>query len=273
MKNIIVLIAFLFYGCSNPSNGDDTVGPEGPQGPQGMQGSTGPAGPQGPKGDKGDTGAQGLQGPPGSKGDKGDTGSDGAPGSQGLQGIQGLQGQQGIQGPKGDPGSQGTQGIQGTTGAPGPAGPPGFSPRVLANDGQELGFPIPWRGSNGVAEMAILMHRDNASGTFPEGWVMPEIPPAVIYYSGGSCAGTPMVKPANVASYGPVLYSNYLFWVQGYSVIYKKVGTSVSTSSLSNRTSGICTAASTATQTFEALVDSGYTLQLENTKPWSAAAQ
>lgn len=121
--------------------------------------------------------------------------------------------------------------------------------------------------------MAILMHRDNAAASFPEGWVMTETPPATIYYSGGSCTGTPMVRPANVASYGPVLYQNYLFWVPGFSIIYKKVGTSVSSPALSHRSNGVCTNASTAQQTFEALTDSGFTLQLENTKPWTAVAQ
>jgi hypothetical protein len=273
MKLVIGLIAFLF-ACSQPTadggNGSDgpqgLTGPQGPVGPQGPAGMQGPAGPQGAKGDKGDPG---TAGPAGSTGPQGPQGPQGTTGPMGPQGFSGTNGSTGPQGPQGPAGATGPQGATGPSGA---AGVPGLSIRVIDRDGQELGFPIPWRGSNGITESAILMHRDNPPASFPEGWVMPEVPPATIYYTGLGCIGTAMAKPAAAASYGPVLYSNYLYWVPGYSIIYKKVG-SISAPGSSLRNNGICVNASTTQQTFDVLADSGFTLQLENTKPWTAAAQ
>lgn len=281
MKSIIVLIALAVSGCSwgqadDTTSVDGTVGPQGPQGEKGEKGDRGDTGPQGPQGIPGTStgivGPQGPQGPQGIQGPQGPKGDTGATGLQGPQGVPGMQGPQGIPGVNGTNGVNGAPGATGPQGPQGPAGTSSFSIHVLDKDGNELGLPIPWRGSNGVAETAILMHRDNPSATFPEGWVIPEVSPGTIYYSGGNCTGTPMAKTAVAASYGPVLYTNYLYWVPGFAIMYKKVG-SASSPALSLRNGGICTNANTVQQTFDVLADSGFTLQIETTKPWTVVAQ
>ncbi len=273
MKSIIVLVALVVAGCTGQAP-DGDVGAEGPPGPQGEKGEKGDkgdkgdVGPQGPAGSNtGTQGPQGPQGPQGLKGDKGDTGAQGPMGPQGLPGTPGTNG---TNGSNGAPGAQGPQGPQGPQGAQGPAGVGGLSVRVLDKNGNELGFPIPWRGGNGAAEMAILLHRDNPAATFPEGWVISETSPGPIYYSGPDCTGTPMFRMT--ASYGPVLYTNFLYWVPGYNALYKKVG-SASSPSLSNRSGGVCSNGNTAQQTFEVLELTSFSLQLENSKPWTAVAQ
>ena len=185
--------------------------------------------------------------------------------------MTGPQGPQGFTGAKGDQGIQGPAGPVGAVGPAGPAGAPGMSLRVLDRNGEQLGFPVPWRGNGAVSEMAILMHRDNPDAQFPQGWIMPETSPGTIYYSGSGCIGTALA-PAAGQGYGPVLFDNFLYWVPGFQIIYKKTGT-VAASASSYRTNGICTNGFVSSRTWSVLEDSGFRLQLENTKPWTLVVE
>lgn len=263
---MVVVLALSFFGCSSPSSGEGTgehihEGVPGPVGPQG------PAGVQGPKGDKGDQGLPGTQGPQGIQGPKGDSGLQGTPGVQGPQGPVGAQGAIGPQGPQG---IQGVPGPLGPRGAIGLQGLPGPSMRIMDNEAFFLGYPIPWRSSTGVSEMAVFIAAEHRDNTFPEAWIMPENPPADIHYVGMNCTGTPMSKPFTVAP----LFDNFLYWVPNHQILYRKTGSlSSSVGSTRSRTTGACTNGVMATQIFDQLEDSSLRAQFENTKPWTLVLQ
>lgn len=114
------------------------------------------------------------------------------------------------------------------------------------------------------------MNTDSPATTFPQGWVMPELSPADIYYVGQNCTGTPMAKPFTSMA----LFSNFLYWVPSHLVLYKKVGSMMSSAGSSrSKTTGSCTNALTSMQTFDQLEDSTFRMQFENTKPWTVAIQ
>lgn len=269
MRFAIVTVLFL-AGCGFKPDGDQKcdatcVGEVGPQGPTGEQGPQGPAGPQGPVGPTGPQGPQGIQGLPGPQGPAGAVGAQGPAGQQGATGPQGIPGAPGAAGPQGP---VGPQGIQGPAGPQGPAGLPGGSTKVFSVTGEELGFAIPWRTLTGGMDVALFAHQDTPAADFPQGWIIPPEPFDFIHYTGPGCTGLPLY--AQSTNYANLRYSNYLFYVKNYSVLYKKaVNQQAGTSSSSKRhpTSGACMAGDGGGN-YITLEDTGYRMQIATTLPW-----
>lgn len=263
MKTLMFLVVMII-GCDSRYPG--AMGESGIQGPIGPQGMAGIQGPKGPPGVTGAMGLTGIQGPQGLQGIPGPQGLQGLQGSTGLQGSSGAVGPIGPQGPQGIPGQRGIDGQVGPAGAQGPQGIPGMAGGnvyVIDNNNQRLGHPVPWRNSVGQGETAVLMDTINPSPEFPQGYVMPERPSSDIFFVGQDCTGTPMVKP-----WAP-LFENLLYWLPGTPITYLKVG-SVHTAAGSIRSSGAdCSNVIVQPQTFLKLEDSGFRIQLENTKPWT----
>lgn len=258
MKTVITIAVALFLlGCGSEDPqatcDENCVGPQGETGemgavgPQGPQGAQGPAGPQGATGATGAAGAQGIQG---------------VPGSQGIQGLMGSTGSQGIQG------IQGIQGVPGTAGGVGPAGPAGASTKVLSVLGEELGYAIPWRTTAGGFDVALYAYQESPASDFPQGWILPIDPFDFIHYTAPGCTGLPLYK--SDTGYSNLRYSNYLFHVKGYNVLYKKATNQQGgTSSNSKRhpSSGSCMSGD-GSGTYVTLEDTGFRMIIETTLPW-----
>lgn len=145
-------------GSMGPSGTVGTTGAQGPAGPAvyleadaGPDGEPGPPGRDGTAGASGTTGSQGPIGPPVFL--EADAGEDGQPGSPGVNGLMGLPGQTGAQGPTGPPiflvgesgedGESGRPGVTGANGATGAQGPMGPTAHLLADESDDISFPMP----------------------------------------------------------------------------------------------------------------------------------
>lgn len=272
LKLFIALVVLVSVGCESENKATQPcaemcIGEQGPQGPAGMMGT------QGPQGERGFQGVQGQQGPQGVQGPAGVAGSQGQPGQQGPQGVQGPQGPQGIQGPSGSTGPQGQtgpQGPQGPQGATGPQGPAGMSGavKILSSNGESIGFSIPWRTTTGGFDVALYAYQENPAVDFPQGWIVPIEPFDFIHYTGPNCTGLPLYKQDS--GYSNLRYSNYLFHVKNFNVLYKKASNQQGgTSSNSKRhpTSGNCMIGDGG-GSYVTLEDSGYRMQVASTLPW-----
>lgn len=208
MKTYLIVMFALLSGCGEGSTTiiredadnhveTDAGGLVGPQGPQGPVGPAGPAGPQGPKGDKGD---------------------------QGLPGVAGAAGAAGQQGPQGLPGAPGAPGAMGATGARGAAGP---SMLAVSPVGEELGYLLMtnytynYTSNAELPQYGFLMHSNNPSALFPEGWIVSTEPAPVIYYPLVGCQG-PAYIPAGSAVKHAGPFENMLYWRRGYQILFKK---------------------------------------------------
>ena len=198
----------------------------------------------------------------------------GPTGPVGPQGVSGATGPMGPSGPQGNTGATGATGSTGPMGPQGPAGAMGATAVAVDVNGNQLGFIVPWRNQNAGMGVAILAHQDNPSATFPQDWIIPESPEVVIWFTGPSCTGTALVQPTT--GFNNFLYSSssFLYNVHGNPVLYKAAGSvlSTATSSLTPSTGG-CNTGGLPQQGFTKLVDSGYRMQIENTKPWTMAVQ
>jgi hypothetical protein len=134
--------------------------------------------------------------------------------------------------------------------------------------GEELGFAIPWRGMTGGMDVALYAHQENPAPDFPQGWIIALEPFGFIHYSGPNCTGIPMY--AQDTGYSNLRYSNYLFYVKGYSVLYKKaVNQTGGNSSNSKRhpNTGNCQTGDGGGNYIQ-LEDSGFRMQIQTTLPW-----
>ena len=268
MAKILLVFVLVLSACGFEPDGSK-IGPQGPEGPQGPQGPAGPRGPSGPTGATGPQGPQGIQGPAGPQGIQGLQGIVGPQGPQGLPGAPGQAGAPGPQGPQGLQGPQGPQGPVGQQGVPGATGLTGPSTKVLSSSGEEIGYAIPWRNMTGnLVDVALLAYKENPPNDFPQGYILPLDPFDYIHYTGQGCTGLPLVKSDN--GYSNLRYSNYLFYVKNYSVLYKKaVNQQLVTSSVTKRhpTTGQCVAGD-GNGTYVTLEDTGFRFQVATTLPW-----
>jgi hypothetical protein len=270
------LVAVLFFisacGSNNAVPGGDEcpttetcVGTQGPEGPAGPQGPAGAVGPQGAKGDKGDPGAVGAQGP------------QGTPGAPGLPGAQGPQGDVGPIGPIGPQGVKGNTGNTGAVGPAGPAGAAGVSMKVIDKDGIELGILMPFRYriSDSMSE-AIFAHKDAPEVDFPEGFIVPLVPVADIYFVNADCTGQASVKVEPAAS---LLYFNVLFYTPGVeNKLYKPTTTTFSGTPNGKRTTngGCVPSAISGTIPLRQVVLTSFTNPVSGStlnRPWTIVAQ
>lgn len=282
MNKIVLAFAMslLFIGCGFTPDGDTQttcdltcVGPEGPQGPQGPQGLTGPVGATGERGPTGPAGPVGPTGPQGPAGATGAQGPQGLPGAQGPQGLPGATGATGAMGPQGTQGPQGIRGAVGPAGPVGPAGVAGPTTKVLSASGEELGYAIPWRTLTAGFDVALLAYKTNPPADFPQGWIIPVEPFDFIHYTGPGCTGLPLYQSST--GYSNLRFSNYLFYVKGYNVLYKKaVNQQGGTSSASKRhpSTGTCMAGDGG-GTYVTLEDSTYRMQVATTLPWQMVVE
>lgn len=272
LKLFIAMVVLVSVGCESENKAmqpcaETCVGEQGPQGPIGMTGIQGPQGERGPQGIQGQQGLQGVQGLTGTSGPQGQTGQQGP---QGIQGPQGPQGPQGIQGATGSAGPQGQIGPQGPQGATGPQGPAGVSGavKVLSSSGESIGFSVPWRTTTGGFDVALYAYQENPATDFPQGWIVPIEPFDFIHYTGPNCTGLALYKQDS--GYSNLRYSNYLFHVKNFNVLYKKASNQQGgTSSNSKRhpTSGSCMTGDGG-GSYVTLEDSGYRMQIASTLPW-----
>lgn len=150
---------------------------------------------------------------------------------------------------------------------------PGATLRAFAINGDELGFAIPWRGLTGGMDVALLAYKENPEATFPQGWIIPLEPFGFIHYTGPNCTGLPLYEQD--VGYANLRYSNYLFYVKNYSVLYKKaVNQQIGAGSSSKRhpSSGACMAGDGGGN-YVTLEDTGFRMQIALTLPWRITLQ